>query len=110
MRRDCPRYAGESGPGIHGGMRPSFVITRMPFAYAAAVRALRRENGAMPPGVWQPAHFSAKIGATSVQVGAAVRTAGGAPPEPAAIATTATATAGTATSARATLDRLTTQR
>ena len=68
---DCPRYAGESWPGIQGGMRPSCVMTRMPFACACADFADRSENGAMPPGVWQPAHFSAKIGATSAHVGVA---------------------------------------
>src|SRR5215471_9335703 len=64
MRRDWLRYSGESWPGIHGGIRPSFVITRIPSACALADFADRSEKGAIPPGVWQPAHFSAKIGAT----------------------------------------------
>ena len=43
----------------------------------------------MPPGVWQPAHLLAKIGATLFQVGADVRAAGPSLPEPpAAIAAT----------------------
>src|SRR5690242_11325021 len=50
MRLDCPRYAGESCPGIQGGMRPSFVMTRMPSACAFADCADRSEKGAMPPG------------------------------------------------------------
>jgi len=110
MRRDCPRYAGESCPGIHGGIRPSSVMTRMASACAAAVRAFRSENGAIPPGVWQPAHFSAKIGATFAQVGTAVRDSGReSPEEPVAIAAAATATAATAMTARTDLGRLTTQ-
>ena len=36
----------------------------MPFAWAFADLADRSEKGAIPPGVLQPAHFSAKIGAT----------------------------------------------
>ena len=58
----------------------------------------------MPPGVWQPAHLLAKIGATLFQVGADVRPAGPSLPEPpAAIAATVAATAATATSANAIL-------
>lgn len=58
----------------------------------------------MPPGVWQPAHLLAKIGATRFQVGADVRAAGPSFPEPpAAIAATVAATAATATSANAIL-------
>src|SRR4051812_31489563 len=71
MRCDWPRYAGESCPGIQGGMRPSCVMTRMRLAYAFASRGDRSENGAMPPGVWQPAHFCANTGPTSAHVGAA---------------------------------------
>src|SRR3954454_3706898 len=111
MRVDWPRYFGESWPGIQGGIRPSCVITRMPLACALAVRAERSENGAIPPGVWQPAHFCAKIGATFDQVGAAdERASGRLPLEPAAIAATATATAAAATSATAILLRCTPQR
>jgi hypothetical protein len=72
-------------------------------AYAAAVFALRSENGAIPPGVWQPAHLVAKIGATWAQVGAPERAAGPAFREPAAIAATTAATAATATSTSAIL-------
>jgi hypothetical protein len=58
----------------------------------------------MPPGVWQPAHLLAKIGATLFQVGADVRVVGPSLPEPpAAIAATVAATAATATSANAIL-------
>lgn len=46
-------------------------MTWMRSAYFLAAEADLSEKGAMPPGVWQPAHFSAKIGATSRQVGAA---------------------------------------
>jgi hypothetical protein len=58
----------------------------------------------MPPGVWQPAHLPAKMGATLFQVGADVRAAGPSLPEPpAAIAATVAATTATATSANAIL-------
>ena len=39
-------------------------MTRIPSARAFAARADLSENGAMPPAVWHPAHFSAKIGET----------------------------------------------
>jgi hypothetical protein len=61
--------AGESAPGIHGGIAPLFVIIKIAFEYAAAVRADVIENGAIAPWRWQPAHLAAKIGATSFQVG-----------------------------------------
>jgi hypothetical protein len=109
IRCDWPRYSGESWPGIHGGMRPSFVITRIPFACAFADFADSRENGAIPPGVWHPAHFSAKIGATFAHVGAALCACCELLLEPAAIATMAAATAATAAIAKASLERLTTQ-
>src|SRR5512133_1543672 len=51
IRRDWPRYVGESCPGIQGGMRPSFVMTRMRSAYFFADCAERSEKGAIPPGV-----------------------------------------------------------
>ena len=58
----------------------------------------------MPPGVWQPAHLFAKIGATLGQVGAdEPALAEGGFREPAAIAATAAATAARATSASAIL-------
>src|SRR6266496_3850688 len=82
-------------------------MTRMASACAAAVRALRSENGAIPPGVWQPAHFSAKTGATSAHVGAAPREAGLVLFDPVAIAAAAMATAATATSAKIGLRRFT---
>ncbi len=84
-------------------------MTKIPSACAAAERAVRKENGAIPPGVWQPAHFSAKIGATASHVGAAVRAADDLPPEPAAIATMPTATPVVAASARTSLFRFTEQ-
>ena len=110
IRCDCPRYAGESWPGIHGGIRPSFVITRMPLAWAFADFADRSEKGAIPPGVWQPAHFSAKIGATLDHVGAATWAARRAlePPEPpAAIVVAPIATIAAKPSPRASLLRFT---
>jgi hypothetical protein len=82
----------------------------MPFACACADLADRSEKGAMPPGVWQPAHFWAKIGATSFQVGAATLLVELVPLEPAAIATTTTAMATTAPSASPILPRLTLKR
>src|SRR6266511_230658 len=51
IRRDWPRYWGESRPGIHGGILPRWVMARMARAYAAADRALVSENGAIPPVV-----------------------------------------------------------
>jgi hypothetical protein len=90
-------------------MRPSLVITRIPFACARADFADSSENGAIPPGVWQPAHFSAKIGATLAHVGAARRACWELLLEPAAIATMAVATAAIAAIAKASLERLTTQ-
>src|ERR671920_2196928 len=71
IRLDWPTNEGESCPGIHGGIRPSWVMTRIPFACAFAVFADWSENGAMPPGVWHPAHFCAKIGPTCAHVGVA---------------------------------------
>ena len=85
-------------------------MTRIASAWAAAERADRRENGAIPPGVWQPAHFWPKIGPTSAQLGGDVRLLYGVVPEPAAIATAPTAIAATAPSARPSLLRLTIQR
>ena len=76
---------------------------RIRSAYAAAVFALRSENGAIPPGVWQPAHLFAKIGATRAQRGAPEGGARAAAREPAAIAATTAATAATATSTSAIL-------
>jgi hypothetical protein len=75
-----------------------------------ADRAERRENGAIPPGVWQPAHFSAKIGATLDQVGADARVEAlplDPPDPPAAMVVAAIATAAAAASARASLFRVT---
>jgi hypothetical protein len=63
----------------------------------------------MPPGVWQPTHLSAKIGATSAHVGAALAAAGRLLPEPAAIVTATPAAAATATSAKPILLRCTPQ-
>src|SRR4051812_1907832 len=65
-------------------------------AWSCACCAFSNENGAIPPGMWHPAHFAAKIGATSAYVGAA------APPPPArgATAKSAAATAAGATSSR----------
>src|SRR5213080_4599239 len=81
----------------------------MPFAWALADFADRSENGAMPPGVWQPAHFSAKIGATRFHVGAAVGAAADLPPEPAAMATTPAPIPAAAASTRPSLLRFTAQ-
>jgi hypothetical protein len=82
----------------------------MPLACALAACAERRENGAMPPGVWHPAHLSAKIGATFDHVGAADFAAGRVLPEPQAMAATATATEAAAASANPILLRCTPQR
>jgi hypothetical protein len=68
-------------------------------AYAAAVRALRSENGAMPPGVWQPAHLLAKTGATPDQVGATACAFGRESREPPAIAAMTAAITATPTRA-----------
>ena len=91
-------------------MRPSFVITRMRFACAFADFAERSENGAIPPSVWQPAHFAAKIGATLAHVGAPpARATRRLSPEPEAIVVTAIATTATNATASASLLRFTEQ-
>jgi hypothetical protein len=79
-------------------------MARIALEYRFATWADLREKGAMPPVVWQPRHFSAKIGATAAQVGAAVRVAGPVLREPAAIA--AIPTAPPRATARATTIRL----
>lgn len=65
----------------------------------------------MPPGVWQPAHFAAKIGATCDHVGAPPARFEALvlePPEPpAAIVVAAIAATAAAPSARASLLRVT---
>jgi hypothetical protein len=64
-------------------------------------RAVTSAKGAMPPGRWQPAHFSAITGATSrVKLGAAVGAA-----SPLAIARAASGTASDATPAATTAIR-----
>ena len=95
MRREEPRYAGESAPGIHGGMAPFAVMRRIDAAHAFASSGDVIENGATPPVRWQLAHFAAKTGATSSHVGV---TAARLPPPPRA--RTAASTAATATVAR----------
>jgi hypothetical protein len=55
----------ESGPGIHGGIRPAFVIRTIPAACALASVAEVSGKGAMPPRRWHEAHFESRIGATS---------------------------------------------
>ena len=105
IRRSLPMKAGESGPGGHGGMTPSWVIVKMAAACALADPAEVIEKGAIPPGMWQPAHLAAKIGATSVQPGVLVRGEAVDGEESRAIAAaspapTATATARTTTSLR----------
>jgi hypothetical protein len=62
----------------------------------------------MPPGVWQPAHFSAKTGATLAQVGAPPACAlWERLPEPAAIVVAAIATPAAVATASASLLRFT---
>ena len=48
-RRDEPRSAGESAPGIQGGIVPFWVRRRIACAYPCAESAEVRENGATPP-------------------------------------------------------------
>ncbi len=60
-----PRYGGDSGPGIHGGMRPAATTSAIRVACRRASRALVSAKGAIPPAVWQPAHFERTIGPTS---------------------------------------------
>jgi hypothetical protein len=55
----------ESGPGIHGGIAPDRVICTIPCACALASGAVVSENGAIPPTLWQDAHFASRMGATS---------------------------------------------
>src|SRR4051794_35901100 len=73
MRWLCPWYAGESLPGIHGGITRSFVISAIAWACSCALFAFVSENGAMPPVRWQLTHFDANTGATVSHVGAAAR-------------------------------------
>src|SRR5437764_10382094 len=44
-----PMYAGESGPGIHGGIRCALVAAMIAWACAFASFALVSANGAIPP-------------------------------------------------------------
>jgi hypothetical protein len=81
----------------------------MPFACALADPAERSENGAIPPGEWQPAHFPAKIGATLAQVGAPPTVAWRLPPDPEAIVVAAIATTAATATASAIRLRLTSQ-
>ena len=60
-----PMIGAESGPGIHGGMRPAFVIRAIPAACDFASSADVSGNGAIPPSRWHEAHFESRIGATS---------------------------------------------
>ena len=59
-------YAGESPPGIHGGICPVRTTARISFARGTASFADVSGNGAMPPRMWQAAHFPRRIGATSL--------------------------------------------
>src|SRR6185436_2336144 len=81
-------------------MAPLLVTARIALACAAADRALVSENGAMRPVLWHPAHFPAKIGATSAHPGAAATLTGRLPREPDASTATRAPTAA-ATTARA---------
>ena len=91
---------GESAPGIQGGMVPFCVRRRMKGANAWAVLGDLIEKGATPPGVWQPAHFAAKTGATSFQLGvAAARASPPLPPRVASPSDAATASRTPAASA-----------
>jgi hypothetical protein len=86
------------------------VITRILLAYAFAVCGDRSEKGAMPPGVWQPAHFSAKIGATFLHVGVGLGVAERLVLEPAAMAVTPIARAAAASTAGISRFRFTAKR
>ena len=63
--QEWPTIAAESGPGIHGGMRPAPVIRTMPAACVRAVAAVVSAKGAIPPSRWQLVHLASRIGATS---------------------------------------------
>src|SRR6478609_7105932 len=64
-RLSRPMIVAESGPGIHGGIKPAFVMRTIPAACALASAAVVSENGAIPPRRWHEAHFASRIGATS---------------------------------------------
>ena len=65
-RLSRPMIDAESAPGIHGGIRPAFVIRTIPAACALASAAVVSGNGAIPPRRWHEAHFASRIGATSL--------------------------------------------
>src|SRR6188508_1803034 len=55
-------------------MRPASTADAMAAELREICFAVTSENGAMPPGRWQPAHFSAMTGATSrVKLGTPAR-------------------------------------
>src|SRR4051794_7656231 len=64
-RASRPTRSALSGPGIHGGMAPAFVMRTIPAACSLAAEAVVSENGAIPPRRWHEAHFASRIGATS---------------------------------------------
>ncbi len=53
------------GCGFQGGMYRVWVTLAIRAARGRASEKASSENGAPPPGLWQPAHFSCRIGATS---------------------------------------------
>jgi hypothetical protein len=55
-----------SGPGIHGGMVLFLTTRAMSAARAVTSFASVSLNGAMPPSLWQPAHWASIIGCTSL--------------------------------------------
>src|SRR5262245_10015669 len=88
-------------------------MRRAPTAAAMAAEfceicfAVTSENGAMPPGRWQPAHFSAMTGATSrVKLGTAARAFSSRAIASAASGTARAAVAATATTRRVELRML----
>src|SRR5262245_9023667 len=64
-----PMYGGESGPGIHGGIRCALVAAIIACACAFASFAVVSANGAIPPTRWQSTQCAARIGPTSFQDG-----------------------------------------
>jgi len=88
-------------------MRPASTADAMAAELREICFAVTSENGAMPPGRWQPAHFSATTGATSrVKLGTAERAFSSRAIASAASGTARAAVAATATTRRVELRML----
>src|SRR5262245_31665697 len=88
-------------------MSPAWTAATMAAELCEICFAVTSENGAMPPGRWQPTHFSATTGATSrVKLGTAARAFSSRAIASAARGTARAAVAATATTRRVELRML----